>query len=449
MSLKRLLLFSFLFSSIVIFSTGCQIRKTDSLKGMYESTNSVDELYPGQYYVWHDKKKKKIEKDLKYDKEKFKSYDYDIFKPVYLDGYSFDASDFSTVGEKTRIAWFDSSSDDKIPTLYKGDELIYYSPDSMPETFNIERFEDYGYSTGIFGLDTTADGKVVYRFENEEFLSSGTKASSTGSCIEKLNSVSETAIIDTIGGKKIDSSYISDAGTLLKMKKDDSYDSVVYGGTKRYTCTLTADTRIFVSMEGFQTVDAVLLKGNVAKIKLPDYMKDGYYCINGMGIFRYVNGTSYDKNTIFNDPIILKDENGGILYDPTELEDEEYQRGNVEKDSFSHSKEITKNVSLDDNVAVDISLNYSENISNDSNAYNTVPYVRYYLNTKDKSIAEGTITNPYSVVGENGKTITQNVKLSSGKWIIKIYNAEYWNNVSFTITDRKTEKTVFQYKNKN
>lgn len=52
---------------------------------------------------------------------------------------------------------------------------------------------------------------------------------------------------------------------------------------------------------------------NIIKITLPDYLKSGYYNINGAGIFRYIaEGDTYDSSTNFNEPIIEVDDNGNV-----------------------------------------------------------------------------------------------------------------------------------------
>lgn len=442
---KYIVIFSMLISLCILNFSGCKILKEDVKKNMYSGTNNVDELYSGQYYVWHDDKVDNIEEDLKYDEEKFKNYKDTIFTPVRMGGYSFNSLGPNYAGDPLRIVWFESKEASKIPTLYTGDKLIYYSTESIPETFNFERFKDYGYSAGVFGLDITPDGKIVYRLNEEDTTTHGIKSTSSAANILKLKDVAEEAIIAEIGGQKIDSSFISDAGTILKMKKDEAYDSVIYGGTKRYTCTLKADTRIFSSMEGFQTVDSTLLKKNVAIIELPEYMKTGYYLIEGAGIFRYVaEGDSYDKNTVFDDPIILKDEDGNIIYDPTQLEETEYERGTIEDTEAKTSSKIEEGtIKLSDNSNIAIQINYTDAL--DSTVMNQAPYIRYYLDTKDKSIKTGVISNPYTLQGQDGAGEQQQQNLLAGNYIFKVYNTDLWKNVNVTVIDLNTNEVLWQY----
>lgn len=63
-------------------------------------------------------------------------------------------------------------------------------------------------------------------------------------------------------------------------------------------------------------------------IEIPEYFKSGYYFINGVGLFRYVsdkdadtyNKEAYDASIDWNDPIIIYDENGEVIFDPSQPE---------------------------------------------------------------------------------------------------------------------------------
>jgi hypothetical protein len=68
------------------------------------------------------------------------------------------------------------------------------------------------------------------------------------------------------------------------------------------------------------------MHSNVIAIKIPDYFVSGYYFVNGVGLFRYVsdadakvyNGEAYDPNINWNEPMILYNEDGTVLYDPSD-----------------------------------------------------------------------------------------------------------------------------------
>lgn len=65
-------------------------------------------------------------------------------------------------------------------------------------------------------------------------------------------------------------------------------------------------------------------------IKIPEDFHNGYYMINGAGVFRYVNGTSYSENDDFNIPNEASDDvsnqpvtqGPSVVYESAETETE-------------------------------------------------------------------------------------------------------------------------------
>ena len=80
-----------------------------------------------------------------------------------------------------------------------------------------------------------------------------------------------------------------------------------------------------LGMEQFVSYDYEFLHSNCIKINIPEYFKSGYYFVQGVGLFRYVseqdakvyNGEAYDPGIDWNDPIILYDEYGVVIFDPS------------------------------------------------------------------------------------------------------------------------------------
>lgn len=68
------------------------------------------------------------------------------------------------------------------------------------------------------------------------------------------------------------------------------------------------------------------MHSNFIVISIPDYFKSGYYFVNGVGLFRYVaeedegiyNGEAYDEAIDWNDPIVVYNENGEVIEDPSD-----------------------------------------------------------------------------------------------------------------------------------
>ena len=97
---------------------------------------------------------------------------------------------------------------------------------------------------------------------------------------------------------------------------------------------LTANIHCFGSMERFVNYDYEFMHSNFIVIEIPEYFKSGYYFVNGVGLFRYVadsdvskyNGKAYDASIDWNDPIILYDDDGVVIYDPSDPDFEEKQK---------------------------------------------------------------------------------------------------------------------------
>ena len=51
--------------------------------------------------------------------------------------------------------------DNTIPTLYKNDQLVFKASGNVP-SFTWERFNDQGYSIGIYGLTASPAGKIQF-----------------------------------------------------------------------------------------------------------------------------------------------------------------------------------------------------------------------------------------------------------------------------------------------
>lgn len=132
--------------------------------------------------------------------------------------------------------------------------------------------------------------------------------------------------LDKVGSIKVTKDTVSDGGTVLGLTKDKQYKCEFYTGTYYQDYVLTANIHTFTSMEFFTAYNYEFAHSRFIIIEIPDYFKSGYYMLNGVGLFRYVadedltiyNGEPYDANINWNDPIILYDEDGSIIYDPSD-----------------------------------------------------------------------------------------------------------------------------------
>ena len=178
-----------------------------------KDTNQIKSLKDGVYYVRQQNTNK--------------------CTPVYFGNATFDSGSVKTSSDAKRILWFKDDFD-KIPTLYKGDSLVMHSKDKFEEKMIFERFEDYGYTIGICGMEELKSGRYSISTDisdactypggdTDEIL----KLASEGKC--------DTVTLDTVGNRDVravgkdneTSSFLSRSGTLKGLEKDKSYKVMV------------------------------------------------------------------------------------------------------------------------------------------------------------------------------------------------------------------------------
>ncbi len=320
---------------ISICLSGCNLsrkKKTDTKKSTNEVdyVESMDDLEDGGYYIYHD----------------------DKYYLPYIGSATFntssDRSDYSNSG---RVAWF-MDDFNKIPTLYEGDYLVYYTNNKLNEKFNIERFEYFGYTVGISGLYQKSSGR--YAFDATKSNSGTSHINNKSDAGRLLELSSSEVIIDNIGGSKLRSGNITRAGTIYGLEQDKLYAADLYVGTNLNTYVLKADTIALVSMEHTSTNDYTLLRSKILRINLPKNLNDGYYAVNGSGIFRYVNGKSYTENTDFNVPNEKETAKNSEDDSEQRLEDD----NDVIKENFTvnRSGKITVEVTYGENMKADYAI---------------------------------------------------------------------------------------------
>ena len=256
--------------------TGCSSTNVSPIKKDY-----ISSLKDGVYYV-RQKETNKCE-------------------PIYFGTGTFEEGTVKSSPDDSRILWY---KDDfaKIPTLYKGDSLIFYTLKDFEEKITFERFEDLGYTIGICGMTELKSGRYSISTDiNKKCTYPG------GDTDEILKLTTKNVTLDTIGDKNIrssqdntGSSFLSRCGTLLGLKKDGIYKATIYAGTEEHEYSFTANIKALGSMEVRESYDYTFESGKLINIAIPSDFNSGYYLVNGIGVFRYVNGNSYNNDTNFN-----------------------------------------------------------------------------------------------------------------------------------------------------
>lgn len=237
-------------------------------------------------------------------------------EPVYFGYATFNEGSTSNTPDNGRVMWFKDDFEN-IPTLYAGDSLIYYTKDILEEEFNYERFYDYGYSIGICGLEPSTSGRYKISTEVDD---NNTYPGGDTDVLLTLNN--DELLLDKIGGEKVrenknnpNDSFLTQIGSIAKLKEGGKYTVEIYEGTIQHNYTFTADVRLLGSVEVVETNDYTFQSDNVICLNIPQEFNNGYYLINGIGVFRYVSdNTAYDENTNFNIPNSINEKENEINY---------------------------------------------------------------------------------------------------------------------------------------
>lgn len=324
MKMKKLFLIPLLLTTAAL--TGCGGGEKKPTKNVNSVSDVMKNLEDGHYYVYH--------KDSQQVEE------------VYFGNANFDYGDASANASANRVMWFKDDYS-KIPTLAlgKNDELIFYSQEEFSPEFDFERFYDYGYSFGLCGITITPSGRCAVSTDPQDMCTYP-----GGDTDQILRIENEMVVIDSINEvplripeKDQNPSYekfyansfqsgqlvhLTPSGTLAGLIKDRNYPVEVYAGTTLpSTMYFNADVRIMGSYEGFASTEYSYNKdSNYISIAIPSNFNDGYYNINGAGLFRLVHGNAYagdESNTDMNAPNAVLDQNGNVSdtsqTDPTQV----------------------------------------------------------------------------------------------------------------------------------
>lgn len=172
--------------------------------------------------------------------------------------------------------------DSLIPDFY-ADELAAYRSDKLNvNSIILERFADLGYSIG--GYDGYFSDGCIH-FSTKNGLAEG---SSLTDAVGKTNA--EEVRVANINGRNAEKSMLRNgSGTISGLEKDKKYTIGYYVGTKYYEREIVADCHMYGAMELFSYGEEYIedTHNGYLSFKMPPDLKDGYYNINGSGLYRY------------------------------------------------------------------------------------------------------------------------------------------------------------------
>lgn len=169
-----------------------------------------------------------------------------------------------------------------MPEHYKGELIAYASAEANLSSMTLERFEDIGYSFGIYGGSVQEDG--YYHFSVEDDTIEGSEARTLFS-----KTASDEIRIVTVGGIDVSKLVDEGSGIILKLEQDQPYIVEFYAGTYFYRASFVADTHFMRAFEVYN-FDSEYISDTTHGymcFNTPESLKSGYYNVNGTGLMVY------------------------------------------------------------------------------------------------------------------------------------------------------------------
>lgn len=295
----------------------------ESTLGIYSGDKDVtSKMVNGCYYIYHD----------------------EYFYPVFYDWTNYGALSLGQCPDPdARNAVFDSTSIINIPTLFEGDKLFYFSTTGVYDYTTLERFKTLGWSLGINNLKSNTTGRVYFEPGGslEDGIGSGNILTLELQNIYDFVANEEKGsdgqfMIDKVGGVSITNKNIKD-GILDGLEQGKAYDLEIYSGTEYMHYTASASVLYLKSYETYAIWECTPLQDYLYEIKVPDYLKTGYYDVGGQGFMRIVRGDSYNEKTDYNEQLLFP------YYDEPDIDATEEQLEDLEKENLKKAGMYSEN----------------------------------------------------------------------------------------------------------
>ena len=373
--------------------TGCGNKSSENKIGV-TTFKDIDQLADGGYYVRHG----------------------DVYYQPYFGQTSFTPDRTVTAKDDKRVAWYGEDYAN-IPTMNKGDTIVYHSTQPFTEGITIERFEDFGYTVGICQMKEASSGRYSFATDSRSF-NVDIKSDAGTLCQNGETS----ATFDKIGGVNLRAGNISRAGTIIGLSKGKTYDCDIYIGTDLHECKIKADVKALCSMEVFEIKDYSFNRSKTITFKFPKNLQSGYYNVGGFGIVRYINSAKGEFSESMDMNIPNDIENLYADVDEPSINDLEDYTEDIKEETFT----------LNEDTDVTVSVIYQ-----DSKDYTEAPVVKVVGSEAAYTLSE-----------KKNNELSSSLSLKSGTYTIKLIglgNRTY----SYRVTrneqkETKTKKTEVQ-----
>lgn len=304
MKFKKICLSLMIISLVPILSScGLFNREEEEFDNNVDIINNIEDMEDGSYYV--KKSDKEYQRpyvgNLNYQRENNEIPDVN---PIY-------------------VAWFGQDFN-KIPTMHKGEKMVYKSSAPFGEKIMIQRYFDLGYTMGISGLHKSDDSDR-YFFSVGEDTHYINPDSSAGAILKEFNEAE--VLLESIGDTPLKSGNVTEAGTVKGLEKGKTYSNYMYVGTQLKKFNIVADVKCLSAAEYDEITDYRYTKSKTIEFTFPKYYNSGYYFIGGFGFVRYIDSDKkFDEKMDMNIPndYPKKDEEGNKIKE----ENAEYIKAN-------------------------------------------------------------------------------------------------------------------------
>lgn len=285
--------------------TGCSLfARDDAPKGGLVIETDAKNLEQGAYYTFNGEQ----------------------YGKLYSPERNFATSSSNAKGNTSNVIWIREDID-YIPTMHRGDKIVYRSKTNRVEKLAIERFFDLGYTIAVAGLTQDNTGRYsVSISEKNANISAKTSAKE----LFKLGE-SVVGVIDSIGDVPLRAGNVSAYGTIFGLEQDKTYALNVYLGTVLHVVNVKADTRIFGSAEGTEIGNYKFSGDQTVEFQFPNYFNSGYYMVNGYGLVKYLanDPSEDDANADMNVPNV---------YPKTKEEAEDVSQQKIQAEDLTSAK---------------------------------------------------------------------------------------------------------------
>lgn len=182
--------------------------------------------------------------------------------------------------------WF-TGYDKAVPVLEKGDKLAFYSTQTIPSELQFSKLNDFGYTVGIKFEKDKEFGNLIFPFNAEGYNSTSPVQNYMMQAVIEPSKGSTVAVKE-VNGKEFKETMLSVDGFMKGLTKDAMYKFYYYQGTVYKDINIKADTHVFLKDYMLPSSSYEQLKDKIFLVNLPSSITDGYWYVEGFGMFRYI-----------------------------------------------------------------------------------------------------------------------------------------------------------------